>query len=173
MTSVRTITFPEISSFASGQKACCKCGKIISKQFKKYQTISPWNQKTPAEIRIENDKELEKLVPEWEAEKEECAACKKKYKPNIDLEFLTKEEWNETQDLRDEIIALNAKARKLGDLLDEKIAGKCIKVKYKKQERIGLITSCSGGSVSCDIVRSDLKGFTNDSYYLQVERIFE
>lgn len=64
---MQTITtkFQEVPSFSEGSKKCSECQKTIRKTFKVYQTINPWNNKTPSEIRGENKQKLDKIVPEW------------------------------------------------------------------------------------------------------------
>lgn len=168
------IIFREVPSFSTGRKLCCRCGKKISKRIKVSQTISPFNNRNISEIIAENNKAIETEIKEWEGYQQECSACRKKKEPSIDVEFVTKEDWNATQDLRNEISALKSKASELKAILDKKFVGKCVRVKHRGRERIGKInsiwdTDCFG----YDIVRSDLKGITYDSDYNKVERILE
>lgn len=169
-----TTTFQEIPSYGEGNKRCCECNKYIRKRFKAYQTINPWNNKSPSEIRQENAEKLSVIIPEWESKEEKCASCLKQDIPDIEIDYISKSEWDLTQDLRDEISTLKKQLSEKEKVLGSQFKGRHLKVFYKKQERIGQVTSLwDGDNFSYDIVRSDLKGITEQSDYNNASRLFK
>lgn len=153
-----TTTYQEIPSYGEGRKKCCDCRKTISKRFKEYQTINPWNNKTASEIRQENINKLNIAIAKWESATENCSACRKLGIPDLDIDFITKEEWDLTQDLRDEISQLRKTLSERENLLGSQFEGRHINVIYNKQERIGQVNMVwNVRNFSYDIVRADLK----------------
>lgn len=173
-----TATYQEIPTYDYGNKKCCECGKTITKKFKEYQTINPWNNKTPQEIREENRAKLLKAIPEWTAKEESCAACQKLATPDIAVDLVTQEEWCATSDIRDDIFRLEKMLSEKRRELERQFKGRHIKVDYKGKERIGQIdylVEYNSNSVWFDyyLVRSDMKGITDIREQKSSEKVFE
>ena len=62
-----TTVFREIKLYGK-KKFKCDCGKRVRRRKKFYQTINPWNQKTPSQIT----NELCIEIKQWQEEPEVC-----------------------------------------------------------------------------------------------------
>lgn len=171
---MRIITerYEEIKSSRDFTKKCVCCDKLIRKSISAAQTINPWNNKTPAEIRAENAVRIEEKAAQWLGVEEKCAACVKLEMPNLLLNFCSEEDTLYLQIKGEELREAQRVVKGVCGKFRELLVGKHIRV--RGGDRIGVIDWCDFADfpkvvLGYTIVRKDMKGLTAESDHTIVE----
>lgn len=174
MISTTRVTFTEIPSYREVRKKCCSCNGWIRKRLRQFQTINPWNQKTSSEIRSENEVRLDADEKVWVSQSEKCPPCAKQAVPDIELDFITKDEWDSSVDLRTSISSLRAELHEKERQLQELVRDRHLAVIQKGKARIGQVEQyCPYRGFCYRLVRKDMKDVTDICDSIQPDEAFK